>query len=104
MSILAEELIEYINEGLSEVFLKTEDTVNLKFHDFVEDHDNYVVAEFYGGINGLGNWANYLTAITEVVTILNSDYKCWLVDLHNDCLDDVFYLKLGIQQNDNRSN
>lgn len=98
MSILAEELTEYINKNLSDVFLKTADTVGLIFHDIIEDRDDYVVVEFYGGLNGMGSWTNYLPAITELVTILNLKYKCWLVDLHNDCLDDVFYLKLGIKQ------
>ena len=68
----------------------------LYFHDFVEEYENYVVVEFYGGLNGLGKWTNYIDAISELIHIIDEKYNCWLVNLDNDCLDDVFYLKIGI--------
>lgn len=96
-NILAKELAEYLNEGVSKYLLQYKDATALSFNDFSEIHDDYVVAEFYGGLNGCGKWTNYIRAISELITILSSNYHCWLVNLENDCLDDVFYLKLGLK-------
>lgn len=96
--MLAEKLTKYINENLSDVFLKTKDTVDLRFEGIIEENIDYIVVEFTGGLNGNGDWINYLSAITELVTILNTNYKSWLVNLNNDCLDDIFYLTLGIKE------
>ena len=101
---LTEELTEYLNEGISEFCNSTEETSKLQFNDFVKLHDRteyhapYVVAEFYGGLNGSGNWFKYMKDITTMFDILQSEYNCWLVNLENDCLDDVFTLKIGISK------
>lgn len=96
-NMLEEELAEYINEGVSEYLLQYKDKANLYFHDFTEVHDDYVVSEFYGGLNGCGEWEDYLKVISKLVTLFNVRYHCWLISLVNDCPDDVFYLKLGIK-------
>ena len=90
-------LRDFLNKDLNELYLKYEDTVHLQFNDILSTHENYVVVEFYGGINGNGKWTDYLKAISELFTAISHSYKCWLVDLKNDCLDDVFYLNVGIQ-------
>lgn len=95
------------SQSFHDFFLLKKENVALSFHDFVEIHDSnekgdgypeYVVAEFYGGLNGSGQWTNYLKAISELFNIISWDYRVWLVDLSNDCLDDVFYLKVGIRR------
>lgn len=50
-----------------------------------------------GGLNGCGEWENYFTDLANVVNRLKKEgYHVWTINLENDCLDDVFYLKLGI--------
>lgn len=101
---LTEGLTEYLNEGISEFCNLTEKTSKLRFNDFVELHDRteyyapYAVAEFYGGLNGPGDWFEYMKDITTLFDILQSEYDCWLVNLENDCPDDVFTLKIGISR------
>jgi D-serine dehydratase len=103
---LTEELTEYLNEGISEFCNSTKEISKLQFNDFVELRDRteyyapYVVVEFYGGLNGSGNWVEYMKDITSMFNILQSEYNCWLVNLENDCPDDVFTLKIGIRKND----
>lgn len=94
---IAEELTKYLNEDVSNYLTQFKDKTGLYFNDFSEIHPDYVVAGFYGGLNGNGKWTNYIRDISELITILSSDYNCWLISLENDCLDDVFTLKLGVK-------
>lgn len=103
---LTEQLTEYLNEGICEFCNLTEKTSKLQVNDIVELHDRteyyapYVVVEFYGGLNGSGNWFEYMKDITNMFDILQPEYNCWLVNLENDCPDDLFTLKIGIRKND----
>ena len=55
-----------------------------------------------GGLNGCGEWENYFSDLSKVVTRLKKEgYHTWTISLKNDCLDDVFYLKLGISRKKN---
>lgn len=47
-----------------------------------------------GGFNGTGDWNIYLK---QIETIITSFPGCWLISLVNDCLDDVWELKIGIR-------
>lgn len=88
----------YLSTSLSDFYKVIKPTSNIYFNDIVEEHDDYVVAEFYGGLNGHGDWVKYTRDIAALFYTIQSDYKCWLVSLENDCLDDVFYLKIGIKK------
>ena len=52
-----------------------------------------------GGLNGCGEWKNYFIDLAKIVAKLEDEgYHTWTIKLDNDCLDDVFYLKLGIRR------
>jgi hypothetical protein len=81
-----------------------EEKNRLRFFDIVEfnKRDQYVVARFFGGLNGGGRdekWLDYMDAITELFNKISKDYRhYWLVQLVNDCADDVFTLDIGIDK------
>ena len=51
-----------------------------------------------GGLNGNGNWSNYLKDVEYVVSILSERFRSVeLYDWKNDVLDDVWYLKLVLR-------
>jgi hypothetical protein len=74
-----------------------------KFFDIVEfnKRDNYVVARIFGGTNGGGNnkkWVEYNKSITKVFEKILETNDCYLVQLVNDCPDDVFTLDIAIRK------
>jgi len=96
-NMLIQDIDKFLKEEISEIFLLSKDKCNLSFSDFIESSDDHIVAEFYGGLNGSGKWTDYITIISCLIKTINLKYDCWLVSLNNDCLDDVFTLKLGIK-------
>ena len=55
-----------------------------------------------GGLNGNGKWSNYLTGIKTVFdTLSDNGFDVWVIDIENDCLDDIFYVKIGIEKKAN---
>jgi hypothetical protein len=59
-------------------------------------HDNEIhyVAEIYGGLNGNGEWTNYLDDIQYLLLKMKD---AWIVDLSCDCADDVWTLEVGLK-------
>ena len=53
--------------------------------------DHYV-AYIYGGENGSGNWKDYSEFLTALFA--NLDERSLLIDLTNDCPDDVWTLRI----------
>lgn len=52
-----------------------------------------------GGLNGCGEWEDYFDDLAKVTRKLKaSGFNVWTINLDNDCLDDVFYLKFGISR------
>ena len=35
-----------------------------------------------------------------VKLVKDCKYDFWLIEIHNDCLDDIFYAKFGIKEKD----
>lgn len=63
----------------------------------VEEKEDHDVITIYGGLNGHGDILYYLDQIERIVCELQGYCKdVWLVSWTNDCLDDVWYLKLGV--------
>lgn len=65
----------------------------------VTDEKNNVsyLAIYAGGMNGgklIDKWGKYLDCIKD---ILKNFDDSWLVDLNNDCCDDVWYLTVGFR-------
>lgn len=74
--------------------------------------DGHLIATIYGGANGGGfrgeesNWKYYLSLVRKFLGKL-LDYNSgsffrdvWMIDWDNDCLDDVWTLRLGIELTD----
>lgn len=63
----------------------------------VEYNKDYSIISIHGGLNGRGDILYYLDQVEHIVCELQGHCKdVWLVSWTNDCLDDVWYLKLGI--------
>jgi len=54
--------------------------------------DDHYIAYIYGGENGPGNWKNYSNFLSDLFQNLN---QAWMIDLSNDCADDVWTLRMG---------
>lgn len=55
--------------------------------------------EICGGLNGSGNWADYFTDLSNMFSkIKRNGFDVWTIKLENDCLDDIFYLTIGIKR------
>lgn len=67
-------------------------------NDANDRHDTYYIASIFGGLNGSGKWTNYLKDIQRLLEQLdNGNFHVWLIELNNDCSDDVFTLHLGLK-------
>lgn len=60
----------------------------------IEVKENYYIITIDGGYNGLNKWSEYLSQIN---IIMQQFKECWLIELINDCPDDIWTLKLGIR-------
>lgn len=49
----------------------------------------------YGGLNGNGNWVDYLVDIENIFKELKDS---WLINIDNDVPDDVWVLRLGFRK------
>ena len=59
------------------------------------DEYRYYIAKFHGGLNGSGKWKNYVDEIKKLFTSLKDS---WLIDLENDCYNDVWVLRIGFRK------
>ena len=64
-----------------------------KLHKDEYDTD---VFRIKGGLNGSGEWTDYFHVIADFTDEISKSYYVWLINLKNDCLDDVFYADFGI--------
>lgn len=59
---------------------------------------NWYVALITGGLNGPGSWLDYMTCIRRLVDAMDFIANdVWLVDLKNDCADDVWDMRIGFR-------
>ena len=64
---------------------------------FMDKYDKTVIG-FYGGLNGNGKWSNYFRDLQRLTDHLESQgIHVWLIQIDNDCLDDIFYIYLGVR-------
>lgn len=94
-----------LEEVISPTFLPemSEDEIN-SYHGrvgkdgYVCPDNDYLILDIYGGKGGTGVWIDYLDDIqTLFVNMRRAGYHVWLISLQNDCIDDVFELKIGIE-------
>lgn len=67
----------------------------------IEEKDDYDILTFHGGLNGSGDFYKYLEQVKSIINSLGSEFHVlhdiWLIDWINDCLDDVWTLRIGIR-------
>lgn len=64
-----------------------------------DDRSNeyHYVVNVHGGNNGHSDWPRYLLMLTAfILKLKNIGYRAWLIQLTNDCADDVFDVYIGI--------
>ena len=90
-----------VREDIYEILKKHKDEKrnNMRFDSIVEvrPYERYVVARIYGGLNGKGCWECYLEDINKLIKDINKVYHTWVVQILNDCCDDVFTLEIGVR-------
>ena len=62
-----------------------------------DDPSPYYIVQIYGGLNGHGEWTDYFEDLTKMAKALEKIGHAWLIELENDCLDDVFTLTMGLR-------
>lgn len=69
------------------------------FGGVYKDQYDTTVFRLIGGLNGPNLWENYLSGLTTLITKLNQlpevDHR-YIIELENDCIDDVFDAIIGI--------
>lgn len=61
----------------------------------LNDGSVWYEARIYGGLNGNGNWVDYLVDIENIFKKLKDS---WLINIDNDAPDDVWVLRLGFRK------
>jgi len=79
------------------------DRIKVSSLESVNDGDHYVLT-VYGGANGGGGdkkWQDYFMLIRKFFAAISEKFhtRVWMVDWKNDCADDVWYLRLGFDDN-----
>lgn len=59
---------------------------------------DFLILKVFGGKNGCGKWIDYLSDIQCLFRKFGeAGLKAWMVDLDNDCADDVFYMTMCVR-------
>ncbi|MBO4542784.1 MAG: hypothetical protein J5725_06325 [Bacteroidales bacterium] len=64
------------------------------------DKDGVIIVALDGGLNGSGDWKDYfngLIAVLNAIEELPEVEFAYLVDIINDCPDDVFYSRIAVK-------
>jgi hypothetical protein len=102
------ELCDEVEVLVKEAIEKTyNDSTKLSLMDDGVCIDKYGTKVFMlsGGLNGPGQWNEYLETLAQFTVDLidklrvtyGEDADVWLVDLKNDCADDIFYPVFGFR-------
>ena len=67
----------------------------LKVVDVYLVENSHYIIKLYGGLNGPGEWKDYLNDIQRVLELFG---HAWLIDLDIDVLDDVWTLYIGTKK------
>lgn len=71
--------------------------VYLAEYDFEGTTKSHYVIVLFGGLNGSGKWTNYFQTLINVFDKLDEKCEdCWLIELDNDCADDVYTAYIGL--------
>ena len=93
-----DKVVYNVNEIIRKV---NNDKVKLdeNYTKIVESKTGHVIVEIAGGLNGGGDWEDYFEVLANLCKVAKEKYgkKIWVIELNNDCLDDIFYIKIGIR-------
>lgn len=69
------------------------------FKNIEVDDKNLIIATIYGGTNGCGTLSNYFNSLAILTNSLYQYFfiRSWLINIENDCLDDIFTAKFAIR-------
>jgi hypothetical protein len=66
---------------------------------FYKDQYGTMVVDLSGGWNGNGTWDTYFGALKEFIgRLAKKEVDAWLIQMENDCLDDVFTASVGLNE------
>ena len=82
---------EYLSSRLPRQKFSSGENRQPAITDIFKANDHYI-AYIYGGEHGPGNWKNYSEFLKDLFANLDD---AWVIDLSNDCADDVWTLRLG---------
>jgi hypothetical protein len=80
-----------IRQKIEQVIPDTDSSISI--HEISKQGTHYIVT-LYGGLNGRGDFFDYLSDVQHIVLQLDN---VWLIDWINDCLDDVWTLRIGVR-------
>jgi hypothetical protein len=86
-----------IRQTIEKLIPNTDSAISIKEISLGDIHDpesaHYIVT-LYGGLNGCGEFFDYLKDVQYIVLHLEG---AWLIDWINDCPDDVWVLRIGVR-------
>ena len=73
---------------------------NIKWYEeSYEEKEGYTIFGITGGLNGLGEWDDYFSSLGRLVEKIKESFSdVWVIELKNDCPDDVFYCTFGTRK------
>ena len=71
----------------------------VKVHSVEQQTEGHYIVTINGGLNGRGSWNLY---IRQIGMIIDSLQGSWVIEIHNDCLDDLWTLQLGFRIEDTK--
>lgn len=73
----------------------TKETSNIGIMDVFDVNSDHYIIKLKGGLNGSGNWRNYLKDIQTIIKELKGSY---VIDLDVDVPDDVWVVYIGVEK------
>lgn len=80
-----------IRQKIEKVIPDTDSRITIQ--EISKEGAHYIVT-LYGGLNGRGDFFDYLSDVQHIIVQLDN---VWLIDWINDCLDDVWVLRIGVR-------
>lgn len=92
-----QEKLEEIVEKLKPIVNQETNNSNIRIFQSEINKDDVMTITLYGGLNGRGEWKNYLKDLANIFEeIEKQGYNVWVIKITNDCPDDVFNCLIGI--------
>lgn len=93
-----EKELKILVDGIDKIIdsLRNEKTSNIRLTDSRIDKYGTKTISLSGGLNGWGEWDKYFKDLSKIVKKVNEEYRMWLIEMDNDCLDDLFYGTFGV--------